>query len=76
MTKCRFCDDIASVWSEWGYICGKCYFTLKGFERGVKLEEMRMEDLQTLERIYSIWIREYNEVLQMIKTEIEKRRTG
>jgi hypothetical protein len=77
MTKCLFCDNEATVLSGWGYICGDCYFTLKGFhEKGKKLEEMTMKELQILERIYTIWATDVNEVLQKIKNEIEKRGKG
>jgi uncharacterized protein YutD len=75
MAKCLFCDNDATVLSNWGYICGDCYFTLKGFyEKGKKPEEMTMKELQILERVYTIWATDVNEVLQKIKNEIGKRK--
>jgi hypothetical protein len=76
MTKCRFCNNESSVISEYGHICSRCYNTLEHFEGSLDTKKMSMEELQILERIYTIFVAEYNEILQMIKTEIEKRRTG
>jgi hypothetical protein len=73
MAKCLFCDNEATVWSEWGSICGDCYFTLKDFHRGKKLEEMTIKELQILERIYTVYVTDYNTILKMIKNEIEIR---
>jgi hypothetical protein len=74
MTKCLFCDNEAKVFSNWGYICERCCSTLEAFyEAKRNPEKMTIEELQILERIYTIYVTEWNEVLQKIKNEIEKR---
>jgi hypothetical protein len=73
--KCVYCDEEATVFGEYGPTCGNCYFTLKDFEqRGKKLSEMTMEELQRLERIYTLYATAYAQKLQEIKNEIEARR--